>query len=152
MATQAIKDLLLEAGPFARLSAMEQRTRLVIYYQSWFLSDYRIDTVNNIRATQRLTTHSKVMGSAVGVVLQAILLEASGIEPGSRGLLDVEVDQADTSQEEAVQSTTPQVDLRATSGVDHQDDILVSPTLGSDPAVTSEPAPGAPKSRSKRAK
>ena len=91
MATQEIKDLLLEAGPFARLSATEQRTKLVIYYQSWFLSDYRIDTVNNIRASQRLTTHAKAMGSAVGVVLQAILLEASGIEPRAHGLLGVEV-------------------------------------------------------------
>ena len=95
MATQEIKDLLLDAGPFARLSATEQRTKLVIYYQSWFLSDYRIDTVNNIRASQRLTTHAKAMGSAVGVVLQAILLEASGIEPSSRGLLGVEVDPAE---------------------------------------------------------
>ena len=143
MATQEIKDLLLEAGPFARLSASEQRTKLVIYYQSWFLSDYRIDTVNNIRASQRLTTHAKAMGSAVGVVLQAILLEASGIEPGARGLLGVEVDQADTSQEETVQST---------SGVDHQDDILVSPTLGPDPAVTSEPAPSRSRTRPNKVK
>ena len=78
MATQAIKDLLLEAGPFARLSAMEQRTRLVMYYQPWFLGDFKIDTVNNIRSVQRLTTHAKLMGLAVGVVLQAILEEASG--------------------------------------------------------------------------
>ena len=96
MATQEIKDLLLEAGPFARLSATEQRTRLVTYYQSWFLSDYRIDTVNNIRATQRLTTHAKLMAMPVGVILQAILEEASGrspaptVELSSRGLLDVE--------------------------------------------------------------
>jgi hypothetical protein len=94
MATQEIKELLLEAGPFARLSATEQRTRLVTYYQSWFRSDFKIDTVNNIRASQRITSHARSMALPVGVVLQAILLEASGIEPSSRGLLGVPADAA----------------------------------------------------------
>ena len=78
-----------------------------MYYQPWFLGDFKIDTVNNIRSVQRLTTHAKLMGVSVGVVLQAILEEASGrspapaVEPVSalgtdthasaHGLLDVEV-------------------------------------------------------------
>ena len=101
MATQEIKDLLLEAGPFARLSASEQRTRLVRYYEPWFTPGWKPDTVNNIRCTQRLVTHSKLMAMSVGVVLQAILEEASGrspaptVEQGSRGLLDVEPDDID---------------------------------------------------------
>ena len=81
MATQEIKDLLLEAGPFARLSASEQRTRLVKIYEPWFTPGWKPDTVNNIRCTQRLITHSKSMAMSVGVVLQAILEEASGRSP-----------------------------------------------------------------------
>ena len=178
MATQEIKDLLLEAGPFARLGATEQRTRLVTYYQSWFLSDYRIDTVNNIRASQRLTTHAKLMALPVGVVLQAILLEASGIEPSSRGLLDVEPSPVVGSQEDRIQrdqqrpgdnpvgptvhreENRPVEDASLSIGTvsnrvaeqDVRTDILVSPILGPDTAVTSEPGPGGPKRRSNRVK
>ena len=97
MATQEIKDLLLEAGPFARLSATEQRNRLVRYYQPWFTPGWKPDTVNNIRCTQRLVTHAKLMGTPVGVVLQAILLEASGIEPSLRGLEIRRGDLSDTN-------------------------------------------------------
>ena len=159
MATQEIKDLLLEAGPFARLGATEQRTRLVTYYQSWFLSDYRIDTVNNIRASQRLTTHAKLMALPVGVVLQAILLEASGIEPSSHGLLDVEPSPIVGSQEDRIQrdqqrpgdnpvgptvhreENRPVEDASLSIGTvsnrvaeqDVRTDILVSPILGGRP-------------------
>ena len=100
MATQEIKDLLLEAGPFARLSATEQRTRLVRYYEPWFTPGWKPDTVNNIRCTQRLVTHARSMATSVGVVLQAILLEASGIEPRAHGLLGVEVAAADQPVED----------------------------------------------------
>ncbi len=95
VATPRVLELLMSAGGFARSSTSDQRNRLVEYYRDWFSSDYKIHTIDNIRATQRLTSHSKAMSLPVGVVLQAILLEASGAEAlhptGTRGLLDVEV-------------------------------------------------------------
>ena len=135
MASEECVKLLLSAGDFARLSATEQRTKLVIYYQSWFLSDYRIDTVNNIRASQRLTTHAKLMAAPVGIVLQAILLEASGIEPRAHGLLGVEVDQADTSQEddEAVPGTSQGLPPEPPSEYHESEQVTaVTPTPASD--------------------
>src|SRR5512135_1764461 len=54
LATPEIKELLLEAGPFARLSAMEQRTKLVKYFTSWFSPDFKVDTINNMGVTTLL--------------------------------------------------------------------------------------------------
>lgn len=145
--------------------------------------------MNNIRASQRLTTHAKLMALPVGVVLQAILLEASGIEPSSRGLLDVEPSPLATgceyssiravgSQEDRIrrdqqrpgdnpvgptvhrEENRPVEDASLSIGTvsnrvaeqDVRTDILVSPILGPDTAVTSEPGPGGPKRRSNRVK
>jgi hypothetical protein len=168
MATQEIKDLLLEAGPFARLGATEQRTRLVTYYQSWFLSDYRIDTVNNIRATQRLTTHAKLMAMPVGVILQAILEEASGRSPAPtvelslRGLLDVEPSPGrpgDNPVGPAVHHDEDQVDtvdlIEAVpaEAVPAEAVPAEAPPAGDVPGPCSPvPAPGRGKSRSNRVK
>jgi len=167
LATQAIKDLLLEAGPFARLSAMEQRTRLVMYYQPWFLGDFKIDTVNNIRSVQRLTTHAKLMGLAVGVVLQAILEEASGrspapaVEPVTRGL---EIRQGDLVSVGRPTNTDTDVEVGPVSisqvGLRGSADTYVSdhPDEGQgDPAepvaaAAPPPAPSRPRSRSNRVK
>jgi hypothetical protein len=108
LATPEIVDLLMSSGGFARLSASEQRFRLVRYFQPWFSPGWKPDTVNNIRATQRLVTHAKTMNSPVGTILLVRREEASGlglsnysagrpadVEPSTRGLLDVEVNQAD---------------------------------------------------------
>ena len=103
MATPRVLELLMSAGDFARTSATDQRNRLVTYYQDWFTSNYKINCIDNIRATQRLTTHSRAMGLAVGVVLMALLEEASGLSAAqlsSRGLLNVEVGPATHLEEE----------------------------------------------------
>ena len=78
MATADCVTLLLSAKEFAGLSAMDQRSRLVTYYSDWFKAGAVVNAVDNIRATQRLGTHAKVMNLSVGAVLQAILSEASG--------------------------------------------------------------------------
>jgi hypothetical protein len=154
MATQEIKDLLLEAGPFARLSATEQRTRLVKYYEPWFTVGWKPDTVNNIRCTQRLVTHAKLMALPVGVVLQAILLEASGIEPGSRGLLGVPADTApgccvpDSDLISPGQQAEDQGNDLPWSG-----DLLEDPERAQEPVIDSpSPTPSGPKRRPNRAK
>jgi hypothetical protein len=141
MATQEIKDLLLEAGPFARLSATEQRTRLVRYYEPWFTPGWKPDTVNNIRCTQRLVTHARSMAVSVGVVLQAILLEASGIEPSSRGLLGVEVDQADP------QGCIPDPELAQSVS-----ELARAPLSPTPPSPDPPPFTGIPKRRGNRVK
>ena len=108
MATPRVLELLMSAGDFARTSATDQRNRLVTYYQDWFTSNYKINCIDNIRATQRLTTHSRAMGLAVGVVLMALLEEASGLSAAqlsSRGLLNVEVGPATHQEEEPTEGT-----------------------------------------------
>ena len=113
MATPRVLELLMSAGDFARTSATDQRNRLVTYYQDWFTSNYKINCIDNIRATQRLTTHSRAMGLAVGVVLMALLEEASGLsvaQLSSRGLLNVEVGPA-THQEEEPTEIIPVEDV-----------------------------------------
>jgi len=152
LATQEIKDLLLEAGPFARLSAMEQQFRLVRYYQPWFAPGWKPDTINNIRATQRLVTHAKAMNTPVGTVLMVILEEASGLsatQPVSavstdthvsgRGLLDVEADQATYFEEEPAETVPAVTDMVVTVGDATPEPMADTPT---------PPAQGGPKTRS----
>ena len=133
MATPEIVDLLLSSGDFARLSTTEQRNRLVTYYQPWFLGEFKIDTVNNIRATQRLTTHAKALNAPVGVVLLVILEEAS--RPTARapqhGLLDVEAGHADTRSDEESQGN----DMTLYVG------LVESPLTEDAPEMSQEPTP-----------
>lgn len=157
MATQEIKDLLLEAGPFARLSAMEQRSRLVRYYQPWFAPGWKPDTVNNIRATQRLVTHAKAMAAPVGTVLMAILEEASGLgatQLSSRGLMDVE---ADTGQDEDTPADSTLMEVHLTECVPERVQELTpesaqEPTPEAMTDIHPLHAPTRPKSRSNRVK
>lgn len=103
MATKEIEALLLSHTEFAKRSATDQRNRLVSYYVGWFASGYRIHTIDNIRATQRLSVHAKLMNAPVGAVLLAILEEAAGahrVSPGTHGLLDVDAGPADYPDED----------------------------------------------------
>jgi hypothetical protein len=146
MASEDCVKLLLSAGEFARLSATAQRTKLVIYYQPWFSPGWKPDTVNNIRANQRLITHAKAMAAPVGTVLMAILEEASGLDAtqqGSRGLLDVEVDQATYFEAEPAETIPAVTDMVSAVGDATPEPMADTPTL---------PAPSGPRSRSKRAK
>ena len=154
MATQEIKDLLLEAGPFARLSATEQRFRLVRYYQPWFSTGWRPDTINNIRATQRLVTHAKALAAPVGTILLVILEEAAAPEcstsaelgttqQGSRGLMNVEAGPATYFEEEPAETVPVETDMVVTVGDTTPEPMADTPT---------PPAQGGPKTRSKRAK
>jgi hypothetical protein len=144
VATPDIVDLLMTHGAFARLSTSEQRDRLVRYYEPWFTVGWKPDTVNNIRATQRLITHAKAMASPVGIILMVILEEASGrssmTEQGTRGLLGVEAIPADYPDED---ETPPDEDAVA-------DDVPAA----EDTRVEDDPPPTTdrPKARHKRDK
>ena len=77
MATKETLDLLLSHTQFAKLSATEQYHRLIAYYARWFESNFDIHAIDNIRATQRLTTYARLMNIRVGVALLTLLTEAS---------------------------------------------------------------------------
>jgi len=152
VATPRVLELLMSAGGFARTSVTDQRNRLVEYYRDWFAGDYKVHTIDNIRATQRLSVHAKAMNAPVGTVLLVILEEASGLgatQPVSavstdthvsgRGLLDVEACPV-THQGEDVPVET---DMVVTVGGTTPEPMTDTPT---------PPAQGGPKTRSKRAK
>ena len=156
MATPEIVELLMSSGAFARLSTTAQRDRMVRYYEPWFTGDYKIHTIDNIRATQRLSVHAKAMSLPVGVVLQAILLEASGAQgyPPGRGLLDVESGPAtypdkvqandiDLVEEPPYPTESAQLDMTPPTG--DTTDPAQEPTPEPEPV----PTPSRPKTRSK---
>ena len=76
MASEAVISLLLDAKDFKRLSVAAQRARLVKHYSEWFSESFELDTVDNIRTSQRLQVYATRVGQSVGAVLKSLLESA----------------------------------------------------------------------------
>lgn len=76
MASERVITLLLEAKDFRRLSAASQRARLIKHFGEWLETDYTNDTVDSIRALQRLQVYASRTGQSIGIAMLSILESA----------------------------------------------------------------------------
>ena len=73
MASERTKALLLEHEAFAELDVADQRARIVEYVADWYNPEHKLNTVDNVRFTQRLRTHAAKACISPGEALEIIL-------------------------------------------------------------------------------
>jgi hypothetical protein len=157
LATDRTKALLLEHEQFAQLDVDEQRRRIAEYIADWYDPDCKLNTVDNVRFSQRLRSHAVKACIGPGPALEIILPQARRhYETGVFEREASRIREEDRRQPEDIPVGASFTDTRVSEAV---------PVTASDTAVVStivdemvptetlpSPAPSRPRSRSNRVK
>jgi hypothetical protein len=109
MATDRTKALLLEHEQFAQLDVDEQRRRIAEYIADWYDPDCKLNTVDNVRFSQRLRSHAVKACISPGQALEIILPQArKGYEAAVYRREEARI-LAEDRQEEPITPTPDQV-------------------------------------------
>lgn len=108
MASQRCLSILLDSKDFGELGVADQRERLTRFVADWYDPEHRLNTVDNVRFTQRLRAHAAKACISPGEALEIILPAARKQHATSVYEAEAQRIQAEDQQTEQGVEATPE--------------------------------------------